>query len=105
MQIISEPSTKGDEVRTHRKETSGGEGPHMQRRSKRRGVPRAMKIRGDACRSFLESIEDNLCLEERKTHSFEAGGIKKVRRVKYTTRVGDNDRCALVFPAAGLLEG
>ena len=74
----------------------------MQRRSKRRGTPRAMKIRGDTCRSFLESIEDNLNLEERKTHSFEAGGIKKVRRVKYTTRVSDNDRCAFVSTRQGL---
>ena len=102
MQIISEPSTKGTRSTRIQNKQEGARAPHMQRRSKRRGTPRAMKMRGDTCRSFLESIEDNLCLEERKTHSFEAGGIKKLRRVKYTTRVSDNDRCAFVSTRQGL---
>ena len=70
----------------------------MQRRAKRRGNQRAKSIIGDDCVEALlkHIIEDNL--EERKTNSFAAHGIKKVRRVKYTKRIGDYDRCAFVSP-------
>ncbi len=80
------------------KKQVGKRAPHTQRISKRRGNPRAKSIIGDDCVEALlkQIIEDNL--EERKAHSFAAYGIKKVRRVKYTKRIGDYDRCAFVSP-------